>query len=177
MSSVRLWLRRTVVLLVILLLAASAGFYLLYYRRDALPAAPPHARVAPTFAPVRGLSACWVETGSTFTGFSFAMTAGSIAVKHPAGTLLIDAGNSTHFDDEISGYPFKVRFRLRNLAGRLNSDVPLGELLRLIGEDPTKVRWVIPSHAHLDHAGGLMDLPRLPVLLTQEELQFAFDPR
>src|SRR5438094_4413892 len=165
MSSVRLWLRRTVILLVVLLIAASAGFYVLYYRRDALPPAPPHARVAASFTPVRGLSACWVETGSTFTGYSFAMTAGSIAVKHPAGTLLIDTGNSTDFDDEISTYPFALRFKLRSLAGQLNSDVPLGELLRLIGEDPTKIRWVILSHAHLDHAGGLMNLPRLPVLL------------
>jgi len=38
------------------------------------------------------------------------------------------------------------------------------------------LRWVILSHAHLDHSGGLMDLPRLPVLLLQEELQFAADP-
>ena len=48
--------------------------------------------------------------------------------------------------------------------------------MRLVGGDPTKVRWVILSHTHLDHAGGLMDLPRTPVLLTREELQFAFDP-
>jgi glyoxylase-like metal-dependent hydrolase (beta-lactamase superfamily II) len=38
------------------------------------------------------------------------------------------------------------------------------------------VRWVILSHVHLDHAGGLMDLPQMPVLLTREELQFANDP-
>jgi glyoxylase-like metal-dependent hydrolase (beta-lactamase superfamily II) len=48
--------------------------------------------------------------------------------------------------------------------------------LRRVGEDPAKLRWAILSHAHLDHAGGLMDLPPLPVLLTREELQFAADP-
>jgi glyoxylase-like metal-dependent hydrolase (beta-lactamase superfamily II) len=48
--------------------------------------------------------------------------------------------------------------------------------MRLVGGDPTKIRWVVLSHVHLDHAGGLMDLPRIPVLLTREELQFAFDP-
>src|SRR6266404_5744306 len=128
------------------------------------------------FLAPKGLAACWVETGSTFTGYSFAMTAGSILVKHPVGDLLVDTGNSSHFDDEISGYPFLLRLTLKNLAGQLNPEVPLPELMRLVGGDPAKIRWVILSHVHLDHAGGLMDLPRVPVLLTREELQFAFDP-
>src|SRR5256714_10463130 len=115
MSQVRLWLRRTIILLIAVLIIASAGFYVLYYSRESLPAAPPHARSAASFTPVKGLSACWVETGNTFTSFSLAMTAGSIAVKHPAGTLLIDTGNSSHFDDEISGYPFFLRLKLKNL--------------------------------------------------------------
>src|SRR5256885_6010597 len=109
MSRIRMWLRHAVILLITLLIAASAGLYVLYYRRDSLPPAPAHARVAPSFTPVRGLSTCWVETGSTFTSYSLAMTAGSIVVKHPAGTLLIDTGNSRHFDEELSGYPFALR--------------------------------------------------------------------
>jgi glyoxylase-like metal-dependent hydrolase (beta-lactamase superfamily II) len=177
MSQIRVWLRRALILLVVLAIAAGAAFYVLYFQRDTLPAAPPHARVAPSFAPVRGLAACWVETGNMFTGFSFAMTAGSILVKHPAGDLLIDTGNSTHFDDEVANYPFALRLKLRNLAGQLTPEVALPELLRLVSAEPTKLRWVILSHAHLDHAGGLMDLPRVPVLLTAEELRFAYDPR
>jgi glyoxylase-like metal-dependent hydrolase (beta-lactamase superfamily II) len=51
----------------------------------------------------------------------------------------------------------------------------LPQLLRRVGEDPAKLRWAILSHVHLDHAGGLMDLPHLQVLLTREELQFAND--
>jgi len=46
-------------------------------------------------------------------------------------------------------------------------------LLRRIGEDPVKLRWAILSHVHLDHAGGLMDLPESAcAVLTREELQF-----
>ena len=176
MSRIRVWLRRAAILLVLLALLVGVGAYILYFRRDSLPAAPPHARVAPSINPLKGLAACWVETGSTFTGYSFAMTAGSILVKHPAGDLLIDTGNSSHFDDEINGYPFLLRLKLKNLAGQLNPEVPLPELMRLVGGDPAKIRWAILSHVHLDHAGGLMDLPRVPVLLTREELQYAFDP-
>jgi glyoxylase-like metal-dependent hydrolase (beta-lactamase superfamily II) len=170
------WLRRAAILLALFAVVFTLGAYVLYFHRETLPAAPPHARVASVVQPLKGLAACWLETGSTFTGYSFAMTGSSILVKHPAGDLLIDTGNSMRFDDEISNYPFLLRVRLKNLAGQLNPDVPLPELMRLAGDDPAKLRWVVLSHSHLDHAGGLMDLPRVPVLLTRDELLFAFDP-
>jgi glyoxylase-like metal-dependent hydrolase (beta-lactamase superfamily II) len=170
------WLRRILLLVVIALLAIGAGFYLLYFRRTPLPPAPPHALVAPSIATLPGLSACWLETGKTFSNFSFGSTAGSILVRHPAGDLLIDTGNSSHFDQEIRGYPFRIWFKLQFLAGQLKPPIPLSEMLHRVKEDPAKLRWVILSHAHLDHSGGLMDLPRIPVLLSQEELQFAVDP-
>jgi glyoxylase-like metal-dependent hydrolase (beta-lactamase superfamily II) len=66
--------------------------------------------------------------------------------------------------------------KLKFFAGQLKPDVALPELLRRVKEDPKNLRWVILSHAHLDHSGGLMDLPPVPVLLSQEELQFAADP-
>ena len=176
MSRLRVWLRRAAILLILLAILLGVGSYILYFRRDAIPAAPPHARLSPAVNPLKGLTACWIETGSTFTGYPFAMTAGSILVKHPAGDLLIDTGNSMHFDEEVASYPFLLRLKLKNLAGQLDPEVPLPALMRLAAADPTKIRWVILSHVHLDHAGGLMDLPRVPVLLTREELQFAFDP-
>ena len=162
-------------LLLFLLLGAIGitAFYVLYLHRTALPPAQPHSRVAPTIANLPGLSACWIETGRTFSHFSIGMTAGSILVRHPAGDLLIDAGNSSHFAQDVSIYPFWLRLKLRSLAGQLTPEVPLLEMLRRAGEDPAKLRWAILSHVHLDHAGGLMDLPRLPVLMTREEILFA----
>jgi glyoxylase-like metal-dependent hydrolase (beta-lactamase superfamily II) len=171
------WLKRLLLLFIVALAALSAAFYVLYFRRTSLAPARPHALVAPSIASLPGLSACWIETGKTFSSFSFGSTAGGILVRHPAGDLLIDTGNSSHFDDEIRGYPLRTWCKLRFLAGQLKPDVPLSELLRRVKEDPRKLRWVILSHTHLDHSGGLMDLPRLPVLLSEEELQFANDPR
>jgi glyoxylase-like metal-dependent hydrolase (beta-lactamase superfamily II) len=170
-------LKRFLLLIFLFVAVAAAALYVLYFRRTPLPAASAHARIAPVISSIPGLAACWVETGKTFSNFSFGSTAGSLLVKHPAGDLLIDTGNSSHFAEEVSVYPFWVRLKLKSLAGELNPKVPLPDLLRRIGEDPSKLRWAILSHVHLDHAGGLMDLPRLPVLLTREELQFANDPK
>ena len=170
------FLKRLALLLLVLLGVVAAAFYVLFFRRTSLPPAPPHARVVPTIATLPGLSACWIETGKTLSSFSIGMTAGSILVRHPAGDLLIDTGNSSHLNQDISIYPFGMRLKLKSLAGQLNPEIPLPDLLRRIGENPSKLRWAILSHVHLDHAGGLMDLPHLPVLITREELQFAHDP-
>jgi N-acyl homoserine lactone hydrolase len=170
-------LKRIVLLLLAIVVVLAGALYVLFFRRTPLPAAAPHARVVPAMSSIPGISACWVETANTFSSFSFGMTAGSVLVRHPAGDLLIDTGNSSHYDQEISVYPFATWCALKAIAGQIKPKVPLPDMLRRVGEDPSKVRWAILSHVHLDHAGGLMDLPHLPVLLTQEELQFAVDPR
>jgi len=169
-------LKRIVLLLCVFIAVAAVALYALYFRRTPLPAPVSHARVAPVISTIPGISACWVETAKTFSIFPFGSTAGTVLVRHPAGDLLIDTGSSRHYDQEISVYPFATWLKLKALAGQLKPKVPLPDLLRRIGEDPAKLRWAILSHAHLDHAGGLMDLPPLPVLLTREELQFAFNP-
>lgn len=168
-------LKRILLLFLVFVAVGATAFYMLYLHRTLLPPAPPHARVAPTIASLPGLSACWIETGKTFSSFSIGMTAGSILVRHPAGDLLIDAGNSSHFARDVSIYPFWLRLKLESLAGQLNPEVPLPDMLRRAGEDPAKLRWAILSHVHLDHAGGLMDLPPIPVLMTREEILFAND--
>jgi len=168
-------LKRILLLFLAFAAVPVVAFYVLYLHRTPLPPAPPHARAVPTITSFPVLSACWIDTGKTFSRFSIGMTAGSILVRHPAGDLLIDAGNSSHFVQDVSIYPFWLRLKLRSLAGELNPEVPLPEMLRRAGEDPARVRWAILSHVHLDHAGGLMDLPRLTVLMTREEILFAND--
>src|SRR5712692_2901069 len=169
-------LKRIVLLLLAFVAVAAVALYALYFRRMPLSPAAPHARTVPVISTIPGISACCVQTSNTFSNSSFGMTSVSLLVKHPAGDLLIDTGSSSHYDQEISGYPFATWLKLKALAGQLKPKVPLPDLLRRIGEDPAILRWAILSHVHLDHAGGLMDLPHLPVLLTREELQFASDP-
>ena len=172
----RKWLKRLALLVVTLVVLAAIALYILYFYRTPLPAVPEHARVVPEFTPEPSLSACWIETGKTFSEFSFGSTAGSILVRHRGGDLLIDTGNSTYFNDEIRNFPFLTWLKLRSLAGQLTPDVSLPTLLLRVGEKPADLHWAILSHVHLDHAGGLMDLPTLRVLLPPEEIKFAHDP-
>ena len=115
--------------------------------------------------PAPGVQACWVESRGKL-GF----TASAVLVHHPSGSsILIDAGNSSNFDEEIEPYEGKTKRWLATFPGTLKPKRPLNEILDDAGVDPASLRAVVPTHAHLDHLGGVLDLPTLPVWVTQEE--------
>ena len=67
---------------------------------------------------------------------------------------MIDAGKSAHANDP--GYqpwwhPFMQTCERRWVA----PEKELGAQLRSLGHDPGDVRWVVMTHMHGDHAGGL----------------------
>ncbi len=174
------WLRQSVkrIGFVLLALLAALGMtaYLLVGYRPSIAPAPPHPRAAPAFSALPRFTVCWVESGAAGLHTPFAATASALLVRHPAGDVLIDTGNSSHFEEEIRGYPFGARLWLEALPGSLKPRALLPDLLRRAGADPAALRWVVLSHAHLDHAGGLMDLPRVPVLMPPQEMDFVGTP-
>lgn len=112
-----------------------------------------------------GVHACWVESRATL-GF----TASAILIHHPTGgSILIDAGNSSNFDAEIEPYEGQTRRWLATFPAALAPKLPLDELLRELGVDPASLTAVVPTHAHLDHIGGILDLPEPPVWVSEEE--------
>ncbi len=119
-----------------------------------------------------GVQACWVETANRF-GF----TASAIVVRHAEGDLVIDAGNSTHFSEEIEPYHGGTRRWLAVFPGSLKPRRSLSDELSAVDVDPGKLRWVLPTHAHLDHLGGVLDLPPTPVLMTTEEAEIVHQGR
>jgi N-acyl homoserine lactone hydrolase len=164
-------------------LLLSALFLPLLACTGSLPPAPPHAYVAPE-PRSPPMQICWVEYARDDVPGSYALagesarahwaiTYSGLLVRHPAGDLLIDAGHSSHFAEEIKTVDFFPRLLL--LAGpggaRILQSAPAA--LRAVGEDPARLRGLVLSHIHTDHSGGLVDLPGVPVLLSQEELDFA----
>ncbi len=123
--------------------------------RSAVPAAPP-----------ADLRVCWVESARA-AGF----TASAVVVQHPDGDLLVDGGNSSAFREEIAVYGPRDKRWLALLPGSLRPKVPLASLLRDTSVDPAGFRWLLPTHAHVDHMGGFLDLPPTPVLLAAPEIE------
>ena len=49
----------------------------------------------------------------------------------------------------------------------------IGPQLRALGLSPDDVRWVVLTHLHTDHAGGLAHFPRAEILLSRTEYDAA----
>lgn len=158
----------------------TAAFYGCSHK---LPSAPAHAYVAPAVAPVSGMKVCWLEYGRgggpglwTTAGPTkmkkFDATTAGLLIRHPAGDVLVDTGNSSKFKEEVARYPFFRRLYLGQGAGKVKALTTPEEALKAAGADPAALKWVVISHAHLDHAGGLVDLKVAPIFLPQEEIDF-----
>src|SRR5262245_24480629 len=126
---------------------------------------------------------CWLEYSTNQLPGSYGLAGDSaqeawditysgLLVRHPKGDVLIDVGNSTHLSDDIATAGFKSRLLLRFYPGAGDVVASAPAALKRIGEDPARLHAIAISHVHADHAGGILDLPKTPVLLSQEELDF-----
>lgn len=163
------------VVLVIAILPPVLTIVIGLYGRRPLPPLPPLSRAIPNLSDLPPVQVCWVETGHAFGSGAVSMTASALLVRHPKGDVLIDAGNSSHFNAEASQFPVWERLIMIAIPGRLRPRMPLPDALRAVGEFPQQLRLLIPSHIHLDHIGGYEDLPKIPVLLDAEEMNFSHD--
>jgi N-acyl homoserine lactone hydrolase len=91
----------------------------------------------------------------------------AFAIEHPRGVCLFDTGQTAgaarpgHFP---AWHPF---FRLSRFE--LAEEDEVGRGLRRAGIQPADVRWIVLSHLHTDHVGGLRALPPCEVVVTRRE--------
>jgi glyoxylase-like metal-dependent hydrolase (beta-lactamase superfamily II) len=148
-----------------------------------LPPAPPHTRVVPKLDALPPVQVCWLEfsrsdlpgqlgtAGLTRTP-TWRNTASGLLVRHPKGMVLIDSGYSPNTLAEAEERPLLAR-RFTKVAYEGVRDLStVTEALRRVEATPEDLTWFIPSHAHEDHLGGMVELTQTPVLLPQEELEF-----
>jgi N-acyl homoserine lactone hydrolase len=98
-----------------------------------------------------------------------------VLVRHPKGDVLIDAGNSSHFNAEASQFPSLERQVMIAIPGQLPPRTPLPEALRAVDESSQQLRLLNPIACPSGSHRGYEDLPRIPVLLDSEEMRFSFD--
>lgn len=129
---------------------------------------PPRSAVALTVTPLQlghmNAPRCAPAEKATCFG-NLRMVMSAYLVRHPKGTFLVDAGVA---DD---GKADVARF---SLLSRMAVDYAPDRTLRqaLDGAGAPKVDFVVLTHAHWDHAGGLLDLPGVRTLVGPGEKEF-----
>ncbi len=92
-------------------------------------------------------------------------------VEHPAGLCLFDAGQSA--DAARPGYLPRWHPFLRLARFELGPDDEVGAQLRASGVQPAEVRWVVLSHLHTDHVGGIGPFAGAEILVSRIEWEHA----
>jgi N-acyl homoserine lactone hydrolase len=144
---------------------ALAGIVVLLVRNRPLASAANHTFVRPTYDVLPKTGLCWVEfdhglapAQAATAGITHAqrweLTGSALLIRHPHGTLLVDTGSSTHFQQEIADYPFWRHLEFEVLTGGKSAARTASAVLNEAGIRPETLIGVILSHAHMDHAGG-----------------------
>jgi glyoxylase-like metal-dependent hydrolase (beta-lactamase superfamily II) len=94
------------------------------------------------------------------------------SIEHPEGLILVDTGESSHANDP--GYqPWWHPFMQYCERRWVRPEKEVGPQLRALGFDPIDVRWVVMSHMHGDHVGGIGHFPNCEILLSKPEADAA----
>lgn len=93
-------------------------------------------------------------------------------VEHPDGLLLVDTGESPHVSDP--GYLPSWHLIMNTCVKlQVSPDEGVGTRIRALGFDPSDVRWVVMTHMHGDHAGGLDQFPNSELIMAHDEAKAA----
>lgn len=91
------------------------------------------------------------------------------AIEHPEGLIVIDTGLDSRMSNR-DFYPLLQRpYWLTQYRYQVTPDDEIGPQLRARGLDPDDVRWVVMTHAHFDHSGGLHHFPNAEFIFTRKE--------
>jgi glyoxylase-like metal-dependent hydrolase (beta-lactamase superfamily II) len=86
-------------------------------------------------------------------------------IDHPEGLVVFDTGlNADHLPDEMKG---EVQY---------TSEMRIDRQMVRLGYEPSDVRYVVLSHMHADHAGGMSFFPDATFIIRKEELRAAWWP-
>lgn len=92
-------------------------------------------------------------------------------IEHPEGIIVIDTGETAKA--ALLGYFPSWHPYFKNVIIQVKQGQEVGEQLQTIGIHPNDVRWVILTHLHTDHAGGLHHFPKSEILVVRRAFELA----
>jgi glyoxylase-like metal-dependent hydrolase (beta-lactamase superfamily II) len=93
-------------------------------------------------------------------------------IEHPEGLIVIDTGETARVSDPGYFPSWHPYFRL-GVREWVEPSQEIGPRLEELGFSPNDVRWVVMTHLHTDHAGGLAHFPNSEILICAVEFRNA----
>jgi N-acyl homoserine lactone hydrolase len=93
-------------------------------------------------------------------------------IEHPEGLIVVDTGETARVA-EPGYFPWWQPYFKLGVRERVGPEEEIGPQLRALGLAPADVRWVLLTHFHTDHAGGLPHFPTSEILVSRTEYQAA----
>ena len=94
-------------------------------------------------------------------------------LDHPDGVALFDCGLHTDLADPNDGYRQALQSQGEDVT--FAPDQTVTAHLERLDIDPARVRWVVLSHLHFDHSGGLHQIPNATLVVQRREWEAGFD--
>jgi N-acyl homoserine lactone hydrolase len=94
-------------------------------------------------------------------------------IDHPKGLVLFDTGNALAVAQDSESHWGSV---VESYRPRMNEEDFVVNQLQAMGYAPEDIAYVVLSHLHLDHAGGIGYFPNARYVVQRDELHFAYVP-
>jgi len=94
-------------------------------------------------------------------------------IDHPDGVALFDCGLHADVGDPTD--PYRLALQSQGQDVTFGPDETVAAHLARLDIDPGRVRYVVLSHLHFDHCGGLHQVPNATLVVQQREWEAGFD--
>lgn len=89
-------------------------------------------------------------------------------IEHPEGVILVDTGDTAQTPTGWQ-HPFHTLATKKTIS----PDEEIGPQLETLGIKPVDVRWVVLTHLHIDHDGGVKSFPNAEFIVEAGEYRQA----
>jgi glyoxylase-like metal-dependent hydrolase (beta-lactamase superfamily II) len=93
-------------------------------------------------------------------------------IEHPEGIVVVDTGETARAS-QPGYFPSWHPYFRGGLREWVTPDEEIGPQLERRGVSPSEVRWLVMTHLHTDHAGGLGHFRQSEVFVSRREMEDA----